>query len=67
LPCFPRCSPSTHGSKIKKLKKTKWTKDEKKKKIRRKKKKVGRQKCLPPRESKSSQPKSVESKKRKKG
>ncbi len=49
LPYSPCCSPSTHGSKIKKLKNTKWTRDAKKKKIKRKKKKVGRQECLPPR------------------
>jgi len=35
------------------------------KKLKRKKKKVGRQECLSPQESNSSQPKSVESKKRK--
>jgi hypothetical protein len=67
LPCSPRCSPSTHGGKIKKNLKIKWTRDEKKKKIRRKKEKVGRQECLPLGESKSTQCKSVESKKRKKG
>jgi hypothetical protein len=54
-------SQSTHESKIN-LRKVKWTREEKKKKITRK--KVGRPKCLPPRESKSSPQRSVESKKK---
>jgi hypothetical protein len=55
------CSQSTHESKIN-IRKIKWTREEKKKKRTRK--KVGRPKCLPPWESKSSPQRSVESKKK---
>jgi hypothetical protein len=53
------CSQSTHGSKIN-IRKIKWTREGEKKKKR--KKKVGRPKCLPPWENKSSPQRSVESK-----